>query len=186
MSASFIVQRYTPASQIIHWLSALLICLAWGLGLFGDEFPKGALRETANFIHISAGEIIAILLILRLTFRFLTPQPAKEPTKLSPWMAYAGTFMHLVLYLLLGIVIIAGVMTQFSGGKALTLLGLYEISSPWVKDRDFRHFIKESHELFANSLMALVLLHAIAALFHHYIMRDNTLKRMLPRLFYKN
>jgi cytochrome b561 len=82
MSASFIVQSYTPASQIIHWLSALLVCLAWVLGLFGDEFPKGALRETANFIHISAGEIIAFLLILRLTFRFLTPQPTKEPSKL--------------------------------------------------------------------------------------------------------
>ncbi|MFM8646225.1 MAG: cytochrome b, partial [Methylocystis sp.] len=66
------------------------------------------MRETANFIHISAGEIIAILLILRLTFRFLTPQPAKEPTKLSPWVAYAGTLMHLVLYLLLDIVIIVG------------------------------------------------------------------------------
>ena len=66
MSASFVAPRYTPTSQVIHWLSALLVCLAWILGLFGDEFPKGVLREAANFIHISAGEIIAFLLILHL------------------------------------------------------------------------------------------------------------------------
>jgi cytochrome b561 len=69
--------------------------------------------------------------------------------------------MHLALYLLLGAVIIAGVMTEFSGEKALPLFGLYEIASPWVKDRDFRNFIKELHELFANSLMALVLIHSV-------------------------
>ena len=72
MSASFVIQRYSPTSQIIHWLSVLLVFLAWVFGLFGDEFPKRALREAANFIHISAGEIIAFLLILRLTFRFFT------------------------------------------------------------------------------------------------------------------
>ena len=186
MSGSFVLQRYTPASQFIHWLSALLVCLGWILGLFGDEFPRGVLRETANFIHISAGEIIACLLILRLILRFFTQQPAKAPSKLAPWMEYGGKLMHLTLYLLLGMVVIAGVMTQFSGGKVLPIIGLYEIASPWVKDRDFRHFIKELHELCANSLMALALLHAIAALVHHYILQDNTLKRMLPRLFYKN
>lgn len=93
--------------------------------------------------------------------------------------------MHLALYLLLGAVIIAGVMTEFSGEKALPLFGLYEIASPWVKDRDFRHFIKELHELFANSLMSLVLIHAVAALAHHYNLRDNILKGMLPGILSK-
>jgi cytochrome b561 len=185
MSASFVAPRYTPTSQVIHWLSALLVCLAWILGLFGDEFPKGVLRETANFIHISAGEIIAFLLILRLILRFFIKHPTKVPSWLGRWAGHAATLMHLALYLLLGAVIIAGVMTEFSGEKALPLFGLYEIASPWVKDRDFRHFIKELHELFANSLMALVLIHSVAALAHHYILRDNTLKGMLPGILSK-
>ncbi|MFM8859014.1 MAG: cytochrome b [Methylocystis sp.] len=186
MSASFLVQRYSPGSQIIHWLSALFICLTWALGLFGDEFPKGPLRETANFIHISTGEIIAFLLILRIILRFSTPQPATEPNKQAPWLKLAGRLMHLVLYLLLGAVIIAGVMTQFSSGKALPVFGLYEITSPLGKDRDLRHFIKELHEFFANSLMALALLHASFTFVHHYLLRDNTLKRMLQIFLFKN
>jgi cytochrome b561 len=87
----------------------------------------------------------------------------------------------LALYLLLLAVPAAGVLTLFAGGEALPVFGILDIPSPWVKDRAFKHSIKDVHEYLAHGLVALAAMHAVAAIVHHRVYRDNTLKRMLPR-----
>jgi cytochrome b561 len=84
------------------------------------------------------------------------------------------------MYLLLALVPIAGIVTQFARGDAVSIFGLYEIASPWVKDRAFARSVTEVHEILANALVILAGLHAVAALVHHWILRDRTLARMLP------
>ena len=71
-------------------------------------------------------------------------------------------------------------MVQFARGHALPLFGLGEIASPWPADRTFARSVKGVHELLANALIILALLHAAAALAHHWFLRDRTLRRMLP------
>jgi cytochrome b561 len=71
-------------------------------------------------------------------------------------------------------------VTQFARGDAVSIFGLYEIASPWVKDRAFARSVTEVHEILANALVILAGLHAVAALVHHWILRDRTLARMLP------
>jgi cytochrome b561 len=61
------------------------------------------------------------------------------------------------------------------------LFGLTEIASPWVRDRAFARSVKEIHEVMANALIILATLHAVAALLHHWVLRDRTLVRMLPQ-----
>ncbi len=175
--------RYSGAAQIFHWLSVFLVGTAWILGFLRDEFPKGPPRHTAEFIHVSAGEIILALLLLRLLWRFVSPPPPEEASPLGPWVNLAAKFAHLAIYALLLLVPAVGVATLFAGGEALPLFGLGEIASPWVRDRAFKHSLKELHEVLAHGLIMLATLHAGAALAHHFLLRDRVLQRMLPPVF---
>ena len=90
--------------------------------------------------------------------------------------------MHYVLYGLLVAVPVFGIALQFAEGHALPLFGLGEILSPWPADKAFAHSLKEVHEILAHLLVILAVFHMTAALVHHVVFGDNTLKRMLPRM----
>lgn len=180
------LRSYSPLAQLIHWGSALLVGFAWFLGSFGDDLPKGSIRELGESIHIVAGQLIVVLLLTRLVWRVISPPPPPEITPLGKWADRSGVLMHFVLYALLAAVPIVGVLTLFAGGEALPLFGLGEIPSPWPRDKAFRHDVKEVHETLANALVILAMIHASAALTHHFYFRDRTLKRMLPNAFDAN
>lgn len=175
--------RYSPAARAIHWASALFVVAAWTLGLLGDELPRGPARHTGEFVHVLLGQFVVALLVLRLVWRFVTPPPPSEPTRLGPAAALAARLGQVVIYALLLAVPVVGLVTLFHGGEPLPLFGVVDISSPWPKNRELKHYSKEIHELLAHGLMALVALHAAAALIHHFALRDRTLKRMLPASF---
>jgi cytochrome b561 len=171
--------RYSPGARAIHWASALFVVSAWTLGLLGDELPRGPARHMGEFVHVTLGELVVALLVLRLVWRFASPPPPPEP---SPGAAaeLAAKFGHFAIYALLLATPALGLVTLFHGGEALSLFGVYDIPSPWPKNRELKHSSKEIHELLAHLLMALAALHAAAALIHHFVLRDRTLKRMLP------
>ena len=76
---------------------------------------------------------------------------------------------------------VVGIALQFARGHALPIFGLAEIPSPWIADKAFADSVKEVHEVLANLLVILALFHTAAALLHHWVFGDNTLRRMLPR-----
>lgn len=171
---------YGAVPKALHWLTVILVVLAWTLGSFDDVLPKGAARAAGLFVHISAGVAILALLVVRLLWRLADPPPPPEPSVLGEWLDRAGRLAHYALYALLIAVPIAGIVLQFARGDALSLFGLYEIPSPWVASRAFARSVKEVHEVLANALVILAGLHAAAALAHHLVLGDRTLTRMLP------
>ena len=173
-------QAYGAVAIALHWAVALLVLGAWLLGQFGDELPRGNPRETGLLVHISFGLAIVAFMAARLYWRFSDSPPAPEKSPLGTWGEWAGKAVHYLIYALLIAVPIAGVLAQFARGHGLPVFGLFEIASPWVEDRNFARNVTEVHEVLSNILIALVGLHAIAALVHHYIFRDRTLVRMLP------
>ena len=174
-------QGYGAIAMALHWIVVALVLGAWLLGQFGDELPRGALRETGLFVHISAGLAIVAFVMARLFWRIADPPPAPEESALGVWGERVGKAVHYLIYVLLIAVPVAGIVVQFAGGHALPVFGLFEIASPWTADRTFAHNVKEVHEVLANGIMVLIGLHAAAALAHHYILHDRTLLRMLPR-----
>ena len=173
-------EGYGAVPQIMHWITVALVILAWLLGQFDDIFPKGAARAVSLLVHISAGLAVIGILVLRLFWRLVDPPPPIEQTILGVWLDRAGRLAHYVLYVLLLAVPVSGIVLQFARGDALPLFGLAEIASPWVRDREFAHSVKEVHEVMANALVIIAAFHAAAALFHHWVLRDRTLGRMLP------
>ncbi len=171
---------YGAIAQSVHWLTVVLVAIAWASGTFDDVLPKGAARAVGLFVHISAGVAILVALAVRLLWRMVDPPPKPAPTMLGAWVDAVGRLMHYALYALLVAVPIAGIVLQFARGDALPLFGLAEIPSPWVADRAYARSVKEVHEVLANALAILAAFHAAAALVHHWILRDRTLVRMLP------
>jgi cytochrome b561 len=173
-------QGYGSVAKGLHWLAAASVLVAWLIGVVGDDsFPK-SWKSAILFTHISFGLVVLALLFGRLGWRLAGPAPAAISTPLDPWMGVAALAAHILLYALLLMVPVTGIVVQFARGQAVPLFGLYEIASPWVRDRAFARSVKEVHELLSHALLILAALHAAAALAHHHLLKDNTLRRMLP------
>ena len=171
---------YGAVSLSLHWLTVGLVVVAWLLGTFGEELPRGAARSAGLFVHISVGLAILALVALRFAWRLFDPPPPFEATRFGHWADLAARLTHFALYGLLIAVPVVGVLLQFARGDALPLFSIVDIASPWVRDRTFARFLKEVHETLANLLMIVAGLHATAALAHHWLLGDPTLARMLP------
>jgi cytochrome b561 len=169
---------YGSIQKTLHWVAALCVLLAWTIGTIGDDIPRAA-EVMALSIHMSLGLTVFVILTLRLVWRFADP-PDVRVTRFSPWSDYLASISHWLLYSLMATVPVTGILLQFARGKALSIFGLLHIASPWPADRVLVHSIKDVHELLANSLVILAALHVVAALFHHFVLRDQTLVRMLP------
>ncbi|SKA30786.1 cytochrome b561 [Enhydrobacter aerosaccus] len=170
---------YSSTAKVLHWLAALCVIAAWPLGNFIDDFPK-TVEPTAIYAHMTFGLTVLALVFIRLGWRYGHPPPELLPSRYSPWAERAAVGAHWLLYLLMFALPISGIVFQFARGKAVPVFGLFDIASPWARDRVFAHQVGEIHELLANTLLILAALHAFAALAHHYILKDETLRRMLP------
>jgi cytochrome b561 len=175
-------QHYGAIALSLHWATVLLVAVAWLLGIFGDALPGKPAQAAGLFVHISAGLLVLLFTMLRLAWRGIDSSPDEDvaSTALSRWLLLAAKATHLALYLLLIVVPLVGIGVQFARGNALPVFGLLQIASPWVADRAFAHTVKEVHEWLSHALMLAAVLHAAAALLHHWVLHDRTLFRMLP------
>ncbi|MEQ1694702.1 MAG: cytochrome b [Hyphomicrobiaceae bacterium] len=172
--------RFGVVAMSLHWLTVALVLAAWLLGTFGDVFPKGPTRAAGLTVHISLGLAILAALAVRIAWRLRDQLPLTEPTSLGVLGDKAGRAAHYALYVLLIAVPIVGIVLQFARGEPLPVFGLLQVASPWAADRTFAGSVKGIHEVLANALIIVAGIHAAAAIFHHWYLKDRTLERMLP------
>lgn len=177
---------YGPVAKTLHWVTVLLVTTAWTLGMFGEDLSEGSAQESGLLTHIWIGLAILVVAVVRIPWRIANPPPKIVITEFGRWLVEwtdpASRLMHYLLYGLLVAVPAFGIALQFAQGHSLSLFGLGEIPSPWPADKPFADKVKEVHEILANILVVLAVFHMTAALVHHIVFRDNTLRRMLPHL----
>lgn len=171
--------RYGKLSIGLHWLMLLLIAAVYVLMECRGYFPKGsATRDAMKLWHYMLGLSVLALVIVRIAARFASPTPAIVPAP-PAWQALAAKAMHLALYLfMLGMPIVGWVLLN-AEGHAAPFFGL-ELPPLVAKDHALAEAAEDLHETIGTVGYWLVGLHAAAALFHHYVVKDNTLRRMLP------
>ncbi|CAD5109871.1 cytochrome b [Zestomonas carbonaria] len=171
--------RYGSLSIGLHWLMLLLIAAVYACIELKSFYPKGSdTRELLKQWHFMLGLTVFTLVWLRIMARLIAPTPRIEPTP-PAWQNALAKSMHLALYALMIGAPLAGWTILSAAGKPIPFWGL-ELPPLIGENRELAKQIKELHELAGTLGYWLVGLHAVAGLFHHYVARDNTLKRILP------
>lgn len=173
--------RYHSLSVSLHWLTLLLLIAVYALMEWKGIFPKGSEpRETMKMWHFMLGLTVLCVTVLRLGARFLFTVPPITPTP-PAWQLMLAKLMHLALYIFLLAMPLLGWSVLSAAGKPIPFFGfhLFALIEP---NKDLAHTLKEIHETIGVLGYYLIGVHALAAIFHHYFMRDDTLLRMFPAL----
>src|SRR5574340_842607 len=171
--------RFGSLSIGIHWLTLLLFVTVYGAVELHELFEKGsAAREVLMTGHFTLGMLVFVLVWLRLAARLSGPTPAIQPEP-PGLQQLSSKLLHLALYVLMIGMPLTGWLMLSAAGKPIPFFGL-ELPPLIGENKDLARQIKELHEVVGTTGYFLIGLHAVAALYHHYIKRDNTLMRMLP------
>ncbi len=172
--------RYSSLSISLHWLMLLLLVAVYACMELREFYPKGSdFREGLKSWHFTLGLSVFVLLVIRIVGRLTAGAPPITPVP-PAWQALLAKLMHLALYAFLFAMPSAGWVILSASDKVIPFYGLN--LPPLVgPDKALAEQVKELHETFATIGYFLIGLHALAALFHHYVTKDDTLKRMFPR-----
>jgi cytochrome b561 len=169
---------YTGIAIAFHWLMALIIFIAFPLGVYMHELPLSPTKLQLYSYHKWIGITILLLAILRVTWR-LSHQPPALPASLPRWQQVATHAVHHSLYLLLILIPLSGWLMSSAKGFQTVWFGILPLPNLVAKDKALGDFFQELHEVLNFALLGLVSIHILAALKHHFIDRDGILKRML-------
>lgn len=170
--------RYDPFARALHWLMAGAIVLAWAVIEAKGLFPKGSSGRTlVTSLHVQLGLAVAVLLAVRIPWRAAHPV-APVSTPAPAWTRKIAAFTKFALYLLMLLMPLLGIATAQARGDSVALLG-FALPDLFGGLAAQKGTLKEVHETLGNALIALAGAHGVAALWHHLVLRDATLKRML-------
>lgn len=174
-------EAYGVASRLFHWLTVLLVFLLVPIGFEMTSLDPGRLQDVLFVTHESLGLTLFALILARLAWRLVHPPPTAS-RDLSRFEVAASGAAHWLLYLVLLAMPISGYVSVVAGGDPLTYFGLADAPRLFAKNRALSNFAESTHLTLQYTVYALVLLHAGAALHHHYWRRNYVLARMLPSL----
>ncbi|MCB1560316.1 MAG: cytochrome b [Xanthomonadales bacterium] len=170
--------RYDLLQISLHWATLILIAwLAW-LGLTMTDLPLSPEKVRTYALHKSLGLTVLGLTALRLLWRGIARTPPALPG--PRWQLLAAKFGHLGLYLLLLAVPLSGWLYNSASNFPLQWFGLFNLPALVDGDKALKATALTIHETLFWTLIALITVHAAAALWHHHAKRDDTLRRMLP------
>jgi cytochrome b561 len=174
-------ERYGSIAVAFHWLMAVLVVGLLALGLYMVQLPDvGYDKKKITLIlwHKEYGILALLFVLARMAWRSRGLLPRLEPAPV--WQKVTARFVHLCLYALLVALPITGWLMSSASALPVPFFGLGYLPEPLPRDDYlFRAFIA-IHKWLAYALLALLAAHVGAALWHHFVDRDATLKKMLP------
>jgi cytochrome b561 len=172
--------HYGKVAQTLHWVTAFLVLIAFIYGPGGSEQRVySAARDFDRQLHETLGLCVFALFAVRVLWRVFDERP--EPPKMPRWMRIAAASVQGMLYLLLFAVPLTAITGAWLEGHPLTLLAGVEIAPPIGKSHDFGATIASIHTWLGDTILWVAGFHALAGLYHHFALKDEVLKSMLPR-----
>lgn len=168
-------ESYGNIAKLIHWLMAGLFLLMFAIAYTMINIPRSDFMFALYDFHKATGLLLFMLVSLRLTWRWLNPQPAL--VDVPRWQQVAAKLNIYLLYALMFLLPMAGFLTSTLGNHVVTFYHLFYIQ-PLANNAAASRFFSIAHEYLAYTLVAAFTLHVLAALHHHYVKRDDVLRRM--------
>lgn len=180
MSMKNTKDSYGTIAKTFHWGIAITIYCMLPLGYFLDSIKPQRLQDLSYIVHESIGIMILTLIVARFVWKLTNPSPAL-PSNTPLWQRVASRLVHYGLYAALIIMPLSGWVMATSSGYFVNFLGLGTLRMPGVPlSKNLASQAHEVHEVVALIIISLIVIHVIAALKHHFVDKDNVLKRMLP------
>jgi len=171
--------RYGAIAQSFHWLTAVIVLVAFVYGPGGSETRVySSMRDFDRQLHETLGLTVFVLVIARLAWRAIDNRP--DPPAIPRWMDATSTLVQGLLYVLLVALPMTAVTGAWLEAHPLTLLGGIEIAPRIPRDHDLGARFASVHGWLGDAVMWLAGVHAVAAIFHHVVLRDGVLASMLP------
>ena len=167
---------YLKSQKIIHWLMAAAIMIDLNVAQkFGGEMQLlDRLESRAD--HATMGLIITFLLILRIVLRFRYGAPSL-PNSMSKWQIIAAQAGHYGLYILMGTLVMTGIISAIYASDPILVFNSYDLAFANHNDNAFR-IVRGIHEFCTNAIIALIFIHILAAIYHHFVLKDSTTSNM--------
>jgi len=170
---------YGAVAKVLHWSIVILIIAQYVLAEAAEELEDGPEKLGVITNHKSVGMLILLLALARIGWKLANrglpqPVPMPRPQRIA---AAAG---HGILYLLLLVLPFSGWMMSTAAGYPTGFFGLFEFPMLMGENHGLHEALEEVHETLFNAVVVVAALHALAAVFHHVWMKDDTLRRMLP------
>jgi len=169
---------YGAVARALHWWMALMVIGLIGLAVYMTGLPDGDPKWRLYDLHKSVGALLFVLALVRLTWRRASPPPPL-PASMPPLERFAAHAGHLLLYAAMLALPLTGYLDASLGGYHLSVFGLFEVPMLFAKDVALFERVVMAHRWIGYALALLILMHAAAALKHHFIARDGVLLRML-------
>lgn len=171
--------RWGAVSQLLHWTIVILLITQVVLAGIADDLPLGMKKLAVLARHKSVGITILFLAIIRLIWRWRNPTPAL-PGTLKPYERALAHFSHGALYVLLFAMPLSGWAMSSARNFPVSWFSLFQLPDFVPKSQALYEVMHDTHETLAIALAAVVTLHVLAALKHHFFLKDDVLRRMLP------
>lgn len=171
--------RYGFVTKMFHWIMAILIIMMLVMGLVMEDIEVLADKLWVYNLHKSLGVTILALATLRVIWHLISKTPAFVGG-LKDWEKCAAKAVHYFLYFAMFAMPLSGWLMSSAGGRPVSVFGLFTLPDLIEASKDMRHLTGDVHEYIAYALIAAIGAHFGAALKHHFIAKDRTLRRMLP------
>jgi cytochrome b561 len=179
MAAFSTRERYGALAQILHWATAILVVVAFVYGPGGSEQRVYSLaKDFDRQIHETLGMSVLAITLIRLAWRAFDTPPDDPP--MPQWIRIASKVVHAVLYILLLAVPLTAISGAWLEGHPLTLLGNVRVGPLLPEAHEVGSAIAAIHTWLGDAILWVAGAHAVAALYHHFLLRDRVLRSMLP------
>jgi cytochrome b561 len=171
--------RFGATAQLFHWATAILVVVTFVYGPGGSEQRVYSIaKEFDRQIHETLGLSVFAVTLMRLAWRAFDVAPDVAP--MPPWMRRSSKAVHAVIYLLLLAIPLTAVLGAWLEGHPLTLLGNIRVGPMLSEAHGAGSAIASVHTWLGDAILWVAGLHAVAALYHHFFLRDGVLRTMLP------
>lgn len=173
-------QRYSRTAIFLHWLVALGLVGTFALGFYMEDLPLSPNKLKLYSWHKWAGITLFAVIIVRVAWR-LSHQPPELPASTGPLARLAAHAGHLLLYVLMLLIPLSGWLMSSAQGFPVVWFGMVPLPDLVPKDKTLGDMLQTVHVVLNYTLLAAVVGHVVAALYHQHVKKDGLLQRMLPR-----
>ncbi len=172
-------ERYGIIATLLHWGMAILIIGLLALGLYMGKLEMSPDKLKLYGLHKSFGACVLFVVTFRALWRITNIIPPM-PNTIPKLQQLAAHMAHYALYFFMIAMPLSGWLMSSAAGFPVSVFGLFTLPDLIAANQEQKHFLKEAHEFMAYGLIFTIVAHAGAALKHHFINKDDILRRMLP------